>query len=732
MNLASNEYQEVPAAGSLIGPGEESHFLPPLLRQYWDAALRRKSIILGIIAAALVAGVVITLLMPPAYTATTQLEIAREQKQITNVEGLEAPSAAQDNEFYATQYALLQTRPVAERVARDLRLANNDEFFAAHGVDAEQVDQASQGNSPARRELAVDLLLKNVVISPVRTSRLVDILYTSRSPEISARVADAWATAFIAVSMDREFASTADARKFLEQRLGTLRERLEQSERQAVSYAADQGIVALDQTRDAEGNTLGNRTLAAANLDALNAALNEAIAERVKAQSALGGAGASSVEALNSPTVASLRQQRAAAAAEAARLSVQFEPEYPQLRALNQQISALDAAIATETGRISGSRQQTYQQAMQREQALRAQVNALRGELTDQSRASIQYNIYQRDADTNRQLYDALLQRYKEIGVAGTVGINNIAIVEPAQVPTSPSSPNLILNVLLSLIAGLALAVAVTVALEQIDEGIRSPAQVQTRLNLPLVGMTPALTGQPVADELRDNKSVLYEAYFSVRSNLAFTTHHGFPKSLSVTSTRPGEGKSSTSFALALILGRLGKKVLLVDGDMRSPTAHVVTGTGVNRVGLSNYLAGKDDWAGMVQQTEFPSLSLLSAGPIPPSAAELLSGDRFALLIDELLTHYDHVIVDSPPILGLSDAPVISRAVEGCVIVVEAEGVAVRGIRSSIERMRMVGAHIFGVILTKVDQKSDGYGYGYGYGYGGQPYGAKGDAAVEV
>ena len=732
MNSAINEYNELPAANSVSGPMDEGNFLPPLLRQYWDAALRRKFTILSIIAAALVAGVVATLLMSPEYTARTQLEIAREQKQITNVEGLEAPSAAQDNEFYATQYALLQTRPVAERVARDLRLESNDEFFASHGVDAEQVEEASKGNGRARRELAVDLLLKHVTISPVRTSRLVDILYSSQSPEISARVADAWARAFIAVSMDREFASTADARKFLEQRLASLKARLEQSERQAVAYAANKGIVALDQTRDAEGNTLGNRTLASANLDALNTALNEAIAERVKAQSEVGGGGANSTEALASPTLASLRQQRAAAAAEAAKLSVQFEPEYPALRALNQQVRSLDAAIATETGRIGGSRSQTYRQALEREQALRSQVARLQGELTDQSRASIQYNIYQRDADTNRQLYDALLQRYKEIGVAGTVGVNNIAIVEPAQVPTSPSSPNLMLNILLSLLAGILLALAVTVALEQIDEGIRVPMQVQSRLNLPLIGVTPSLVGQTVTEELRDNKSFLYEAYFSARSNLAFTTHHGFPRSLSVTSTRPGEGKSSTAFALASILGRLGKRVLLLDADMRSPRVHVVTETGVNEVGLSNYLSGNDDWRGMVQSTDFPLLSIISGGPIPPSAAELLSGDRFGALIADLLGEYDHVLVDSPPILGLSDAPVISRAVEGCVLVVEAEGVAVRGIRSSIERLRMVGAHIFGVILTKVDQKTDGYGYGYGYGYGGRRYGDTGGPALDA
>jgi len=717
MNMATDGFERIPAGMPVAPEAERREFLPPILKQYWAAVQRRKLSILIIVAAALAAGVILTLLMPQEYTASAQLEISREQKQVTNVEGLEAQAAGQSLEFYATQYELLGARPVVERVVRDLQLARNDEFFEAHGVKIEDLESGNgESGRNARQELAVDLLLDNVSIEPVRTSRLVNIAYTSRSPDMSARIANGWGAAFIAVSMDRQFASTADARKFLEERLATLRERLEQSERQAVNYATNQGIVSLDQIRDSDGRTLGNRTLTGANLDALNAALNEAIADRVQAEAALSGSGANSREALTSATLASLRQQREVAASEAARMAVQFEEGYAALQALRQQIASLDSAIQRENSRISQSRRDAYQQAAQSEAALRSRVDTLRGALSTQDRANIQYNIYQRDADTNRQLYDALLQRYKEIGVAGTVGISNITIVEAAEAPTSPSSPNLLLNLLLAGLAGLLIAGSVTVALEQIDEGIRIPGEVVSKLGVPLLGTSPDVD-KDLREQLNDTKSVLYEAYFSVRSNLAFTTSHGFPRSLQVTSTRAAEGKSSTSFALSTILARLGKQVVLVDADMRSPTVHGVLNI-PNEAGLSNYLAGEENWRGLVRSTAQPNLLAMTAGPIPPSAAELLSGDRLNDLVRLLLEHFDHVIVDSPPVLGLTDAPIIGRAVEGSVLVVEANGPAVRTVRSSIERLLMVGGHIFGVVLTKVQQHADGYGYGYGYGQG--------------
>ncbi|MBD8552708.1 polysaccharide biosynthesis tyrosine autokinase [Sphingomonas sp. CFBP 8764] len=712
--------------------GEPTVLAPPPLLQYWQIVLRWKWIILGIIATAFTVGLIVTLLTSPQYSATSRIEISREQKKFTNVEGVDSPISDRDLEFYQTQYSLLQARSLAERVARTLRLSSSEEFFAAHGVDllgslfSSGTAQKSGAAETTRREkIAVDLLLDHIAVSPVRGSSLVDIRYVSGSPTISAQIANSWTQQFVAQSIDRRFASTTDARQFLEGRLADLRVKLETSERDLVNYAAQKGIVALGRTKDADGRTQVDRTLVSSDLEALNAALVTATAERIAAESRTQqqSAGANA-EALSNPTINDLRQKRTEIASEYAKLMVRFEPDYPSAKELAQQLRTIDAGIAREEGRVLNSRSSDYQSAVLRENELRRRVEQLKSGLSRQQQDSIQYNIYQREADTNRQLYDGLLQRYKEIGVAG-VGANNIAIVDPARVPDSPSSPNFLINLALALVAGLGIAAVATFALNQIDEGLRDPTQVGRILQVPLLGSVPTSEGSDTLTELQDTKSALSEAYLSIRSNLAFSTDHGIPRALMVTSTRASEGKSTTSFALAMVLGRTGKRVLLLDADMRSPSMHSFAGL-PNVAGLSNYLAGADNWQETLLDTPSRGVTLMPSGPTPPSAAELLSSDRITSLIRQASEQFDHIVIDSPPILGLADAPLLTRAVEGIVFVVEADGVPIRGIKTSLARLQAVHAHVFGVVLTKLPSRLSSYGYGYGYSYG---YGSNDSAA---
>lgn len=697
----------------------------PVLLQYWHVALRWKWVIIGIIVSCLAVGLVVTLLMKPKYTATARIEISREQKNITKVEGLESGDAGRDLEFYQTQYSLLSARSVAERVSRTLKLSTHDDFFQAHGTSPDDntvfADRAGKPLTADQREkrerLALRLLLRNVSISPIRGSSLIDVSYTSASPSYARQIANTWTEQFIAASMDRRFASTADARKFLEGRLANLRTRLEASERELVNYAASKGIVALGRSKTPDGRTQIERTLVSNDLETLNDALAKATADRILTESRVHArsSNGSISEALSNPAISTIRQKRAELAAEYAKLLVQFEPGYPAARALAEQIRALDTSISREEARVQNSRSGEYGEAVERENDLKTRVEQLKRRLNLQQRDSIQYNIFQREADTNRELYDGLLQRYKEIGVAG-VGANNVSVVDEAQLPENSSSPNLPLNIALAFLAGAGIAAAAAFALEQIDEGLREPGQVNRLLDVPLLGSVPDVEEQDVLAALADAKSTISEAYLSVRSNLAFSTDHGVPRAFMVTSTRPAEGKSTTSLALAAILGRTGKNVLIIDADMRSPSIHRFVGC-ENQRGLSNFLAGDNDWVQMILPTQSKGLSLMSAGPTPPNAGELLSSDRMLLLVTQMLEKYDHVVIDSPPILGLADAPLLSRAVEGCVFVVEAEGVAVRGIRASLDRLRTVQAHVFGAVLTKLHHRQAGYGYGYGYGY---------------
>jgi capsular exopolysaccharide synthesis family protein len=251
--------------------------------------------------------------------------------------------------------------------------------------------------------------------------------------------------------------------------------------------------------------------------------------------------------------------------------------------------------------------------------------------------------------------------------------------------------------------------------LENLDESVREPQQISDRLGVPLLGAIPVVDDEALSD-IEDPKSVLSEAYMTVRTNLGFSTDHGLPRTMALTSTSPSEGKSTSAYSLARVIGRTSGSVVLVDVDMRRPV--VATRLGLdNSKGVSNFLAGEDNWEDLIQSIGTSNVSFISAGPVPPSASELLSGDRLASLVRALSERFDHVILDSPPMLGLSDAPLIANVVEGLIYVIEADRTAVRASQAAITRLRESRAQILGALLTKYRARQSGYGYGYGYGY---------------
>ena len=296
------------------------------------------------------------------------------------------------------------------------------------------------------------------------------------------------------------------------------------------------------------------------------------------------------------------------------------------------------------------------------------------------------------------------------------MGSNNISIVDAAEPADKPSSPNLLFNIALSLLAGLGLAAAYVFVLEQIDQSIKDPSDLKTRLGIASLGSVPNLENDEVLDSLTDKKSVAWEAYLSIRTSLSFLTDHGLPKSLLLTSTRPNEGKSTSAYALAAVLASAGKRILLIDGDMRNPSLHKILGT-KNEFGLSNFLSGNDDIDKLISVAPDHGFNTMAAGPIPPNAAELLSSTRMTELVARLGQNFDTIIIDAPPVLGLADIPLLAASVEGVIFTIEANGVKVRGIENALQRIRSSHAHIFGGIVTKVPTKNMGYGYGYNYQY---------------
>lgn len=694
----------------------------PVLIQYWQAVLRHKIAIAAILAICVALGIVVTLLMTPYFTSTSQIEISREQDKVTNVEGVTSSDGAGQNlEFYQTQYSLLESRSLAERVVRARNLASQDGFFETFGVnpnDSGLLSEAPKAQSAVQRnqriKLATDILLENVNISPIRGSSLIDVEFESPRPALSAEIANAWIEQFIASNLDRRFNSTADARKFLEEQLAELKKRLEDSERSLSSYADNKEIITLSSQQTLDGKTVSQKTLASANLEAINTELAQATADRILAESEVTQRSGDK-NALTNSTLNSLREERAKAQAEYAKLMVQFEPEYPAAKAIESQISALNQSISAEEARSRTGTSARYSEALEREQKLRSQVNRLKLQFSGERRDSIQYNIFQREVDTNRQLYDGLLQRYKEIGVAG-VGTNNISIVDRAQPTENPSSPKLLLNVALAILAGIGLAAAYVFVMEQIDQTVKDPADLKSKLGIAPLGSIPHLDKEDILLSLTDKKSVAWEAYLSIRTSLSFLTDHGVPRSFLLTSTRPNEGKSTSAFALAAVLASTGKRILLIDGDMRNPSLHQMLGI-QNGAGLSNRLSGFDDLRQLIHQKTSHGFDAMTAGPIPPNAAELLSSPRMRELVTELAETYDTVIIDAPPVLGLADIPLLADSVEGVIYTIEAGGVKMRGIQSAIERVRSSRGQIFGGIVTKVQLQHSGYGYGYAYQY---------------
>jgi capsular exopolysaccharide synthesis family protein len=556
----------------------------------------------------------------------------------------------------------------------------------------------------------------------MRESRLVNIIIRSPDPAMAAALADSYAEQFIASNLDRDFEATSYARKFLEDRINSTRIKLEDTERELVNYAARQGIVAL-------GGAGGDQGAKAASLEAstlieLNSELAKARSDRITAEQRYrrSAGGSATTESVNNPVLQDLTGKRASAQAEYQEKLAIFLPGLPAMVALKERINTLEREIALARGNVGSAARLDYGSAVARERELQSRVDGMKGKVLDLRSRSIQYTILQREVDTNRALYDALLQKYKEVGVSGGVGSNKVSIVDRARVPRKPVSPRVAVNVMLGLLAGLLLGLGGAFLLEFIDDTIKMPDDVRSKLRMTLLGIMPTVEDAvEFKDEIADPKSDLIEAAHSLRTSLQFATGHGMPRSLLVTSSRPGEGKSSVTLALATSLARLGKRVLIIDADMRKPTFYVGSASRKDTPGLSNVLSGDVVLSAVTHRSVVEHLSIVSAGPTVPNPAALLSEGGFAKMLETASADFDHVIVDGPPVMGLADAPLMGSATEGAVIVVEASSAHRSAILASVARLVSANTRVLGVVLNKFESRRNGYGdtYSYSYNYGG-------------
>ena len=698
------------------------------LAVYWRLALKYRILILSCFFGMLTLGAALTLLMTPIYTAQATLQLDRETARVFNAEEGAPRESMQGEEFFQTQYGLLRSRSLAERVIESLGLASSDQALEAAGIEPPEARGSAANQVARRRAAALAAVQSNLSISPVRGSRLVAVGYDNPDPVVAARIANGFAENFIQANLDRKFESSKYAREFLEERIAQTKDRLESTERQLVAYAANQQIINISEPGEGVADNGSTRSLTSNNLVALNEKLAEARAARVAAEERWRSARASNVmtlpEVLQNLTIQRLTEQRAILnASYQQKLSI-YQPDYPEMVQLRSQIEEAERQIQAIAGNIRTSIQRQYEIAASEERSLQAQVNGLKGEVLDLRDRSVQYNILQRELDTTRTLYDGLLQRYKEVGVTGGVTANNISIVDRATPPDAPSKPNLLLNIALAGLLGLGLGVAAALVFEVLDETLATPDDAEMKLGVPVLGVVPLLDkGETTAMALADVRSGFSEAYYSLRTALQFSTPDGAPSSLLVTSARPAEGKSTTAYAVALNLARIGRRVLLVDGDLRNPSMHRVVGV-ENERGMSNLLSGSADLATVVQRTSLENLLFIPCGPLPPNPAELWGGDRLRQILEEARKDFDHVVIDGPPVLGFADSPLLAAAVGGVVFVVESRGTRRGQARGALRRLRVGHATILGAVLTKFSAKTTSYGgydYAYDYHYGGEP-----------
>ncbi len=712
--------------GPYGAPPEPEGDLRTALLGYLRIVTKRRWLLLGVALAVLAVGLARTLMETPLYAAAVRIQIDRQAAKIVDSGGVQ-PVEPGDTESLRTQYEILRSRSLAERVASAVKAGEDADLFKPRSfslvgalrslVTPSQEPGAPPPTAATREAAAVGIITNNVAIRPVPGSRLVDIVYTDTSPARAARIANAFAQAYISQTIDKRFQANAYAKTFLDDQSQQLQIRLQDSERALLQFSEDKQIIILSE----------KSTIAEANLAAANGALSNLIAERIRNEQIWrqveGTSGIELPQFLTNAVVQGLRASRKTLETEYQEKLETFKPSYPAMVEITTKLREIDRQLATEVRTIKASLKGAYESSRRQEEETKAQIEQLRGEVLDLQRNLIQYNILKREVDTNRSLYNGLLQRLKEVEVAGGVGTNNVFVVDRAQTPAVPSSPNLMRAILLSLALGLGAGFSLAYVLESLDDSVQTLEQLEQATGLATLGVIPKVGADSTPEaEVRDPRSALSEAYRSLSTSLQFSTDQGLPRTLLLTSAGPGEGKSMSAVAISRHFATMGLKVLLVDADLRNPSLHTKLQL-PNGTGLSNYLTGACSPPDAMIATDVVNLAFMPTGPLPPNAADLLSSPRLHSLLTVGLEVFDLIVVDGPPVMGLADAQLLSSAASATVFVVGAGQARMSAVRGALKRMELARAPLIGAVLTKYDAKAAGYGYGYGYGDYAYQYG---------
>ncbi|MES2785443.1 MAG: polysaccharide biosynthesis tyrosine autokinase [Pseudomonadota bacterium] len=706
------------------------------LQDLFRIVLKHKWILIVVMLAAAATAGVRTLLSTPLYRSTVTLQFHPNAPRIVEFNGADSGGYIDESVLLKTQFELLKSRSLAERVLDDLGLVHASNKAGVPGVpEAQAPASASSGfmsqvlggyrklTTPATkdqeilsRDRAVGALMASIAVEPVRNSRLMRLHVDNSNPELAARIANATVQNFITSGIEQKVETSLYAKNFLEDQIKQVKVRLEESERRLNQYAQSKNILTLDE----KTNVISQTYTEFAN------AVAKAEQERIKVESAyeqLRQDPDNAQQVLDSKTIQTYKDARAKLEVEYQQNLGTYKPEFPKMVQLRAQIEKVEAQIKAEVAAISGAVLSQLRSARLQESQLKGKLGETRSQVLSTQDSSIDLNLLKREVDTNRQLYDGLLQRLKQVNVVADLASNNITVVDKAEAPLLPFKPNMRQNVLIGLAIGLVIGLCLVFALEYLDDSIKMPDEVERALGVPLMGIVPMAPKRPgtgtVALEVhRDPRSGIAEAYRSLRTALQFSTTDGAPRRLVITSTTRDEGKSTTALSLAISFAQLGQKVLLIDADMRNPSVHKLLGV-TNDFGLSNLLSGDYGAETLIQETEIPNLVIMAAGPIPPNPVDLLMGPKFSAVIEQAASHGVHyVLVDAPPLLGIADSVVLGNQIQNILFVVHAGRTRKSQIKDALRRLRMAGLAPRGIVLTQVRHGSANKHYESYYGYG--------------
>lgn len=684
------------------------------LRDYLSVIRKRRNTVYTFFAVVFVIVLIGTLSSTPIYQASTKVLI--EKVEAYNLSMINPYYSTYEPEFYETQYQLIKSTPVAQKVVMMLGLESTYEsYFKGKKI--------SPSGEKSKADILADMISGGIVVSPVKNSKIVNISFMSSNPEFATLVTNSVARAYIEELLDMRMSSSRYSIEWMAKKAEEEKAKLEKSETALQEYMRANNIVTLQD----------KATLTPEKLSEVNTQLTRAETKRKELESlyrtiaklSSNPKDAESFPVISSePTIQSLHGQILKAEQNAEELSKKYGKKHPAMIKAEEELRGLRQKRDQEIKRVIDSIKNDYELAKSNEANLRGMLSSTKAEALNLSEKFIQYGVLTREVETNRQLYDALIKKMKEQSVTEEIRTVNVWVVEKAERPTSPVKPRKLLNILLGLIVGLFGGVGLAFFIDYLDNTIKSPDDVESRLGVPLLGVVPLIDpGENSIAEmiLKEPGSLYAESYKTIRTAILLSSASKPPQNIHVASVEPEEGKTLTSVNLATTIARSGYSVLLVDSDLRRPRIHTIFRLN-NLSGLSTYLAGATADIETVFKRPSTNLSVIPAGPIPPNPSELLSSHRMHELMRILNERFDVIVWDSPPLLTVTDGLILHKLLDGTILVIRAGKTTYDMVNRGL-KVLSGGAgsdmepRVLGVVLNGFDlKKGDKYYYQY-YNY---------------